>query len=295
MSPEQCQGLASDHRSDLFSAGVVLYELLTGEKPFTGSAEMITYQICHEAPRPPSKVAQQPLPPAIDGLVMTALAKEPERTVPERPRLSFGVACRRGRRAERRSVGAGGDAGQPRDRRSLPPLPAAWDEATLATVERELARVVGPVAKVLVRNAALHAHDAAELYSLLGAHITDREERRRFVELAPAVDSTGRATSGTGPHAPGARGASGSHPPPLSSLARAMSDRPPLSTQPLEAPFIDQTTQRLAVYLGPIARIVARKAAEQARTRDEFLQIVAGHMGTQDRRSFMRAIEGEPD
>jgi hypothetical protein len=74
-----------------------------------------------------------------------------------------------------------------------------------------------------------------------------------------------------------------------------MSERPPLSTQPLEAPFIDQTTQRLAVYLGPIARIVARKAAEQARTRDEFLQIVAGHMGTQDRRSFMRAVEGDVD
>ena len=74
-----------------------------------------------------------------------------------------------------------------------------------------------------------------------------------------------------------------------------MSERPPLSTQPLGAPFIDQTIQRLAVYLGPIARIVARKAAEQARTRDEFPQIVAGHTGTQDRRSFMRAFEGEPD
>jgi len=295
MSPEQCQGLATDHRSDLFSAGVILYELLTGERPFTGSAEMIAYRICNEAPRPPTKVAQQPLPPAIDGVVMTALAKEPERRFQSaRAFLSALHAVAAGAPSVDLSAPeatlinlAIGD--------HVPPLPAAWNEATLATVERELARVVGPVAKVLVRNAALHAHDAAELYSLLGAHITDREERSRFVELAPAVDSTGRATSGTGPHASGARGASGSHPPPLSSLARAMSDRPPLSTQPLEAPFIDQTTQRLAVYLGPIARIVARKAAEQARTRDEFLQIVAGHMGTQDRRSFMRAIEGEPD
>ena len=72
-------------------------------------------------------------------------------------------------------------------------------------------------------------------------------------------------------------------------------ERPPLSTQPLEAPFIDQTTQRLAVYLGPIAKVVARKAAEQARTRDEFLQIVAGHIGTQDRQSFLREMDRSSD
>ncbi len=46
MSPEQCTGRPSDHRSDLFSAAVVFYELLTGEKPFVGAVEALMYQIC---------------------------------------------------------------------------------------------------------------------------------------------------------------------------------------------------------------------------------------------------------
>src|SRR6185295_8221822 len=53
MAPEQCRGLPSDHRADLFSVGCVFYELLTGVKPFDGSIESIAYRICHADARPP--------------------------------------------------------------------------------------------------------------------------------------------------------------------------------------------------------------------------------------------------
>src|SRR5437899_3691019 len=295
MSPEQCQGLASDHRSDLFSAGVILYELLTGERPFAGSPEMIAYRICNEAPRLPSAVASQPLPPGIDPLVMTALAKEPDRRFQSAREFH---AALRGVVADSPGVEMSapdltllniplGD--------HVPPAAPAWDDAALATVERELARFVGPVAKVLVRNAAAHAHGIGELYTLLAANIPDREERRRFADNAPPNDVAGRAGSTTGSQQARAKSASGSHPAPLASRGGTSSQLPPLSTQPLEAPFIDHTTQRLATYLGPIAKILARKAAEQARTRDEFLQLVASHMGTQDRRSFLSSIDRDPD
>jgi len=59
---------------------------------------------------------------------------------------------------------------------------------------------------------------------------------------------------------------------------------------PLQEEFVQVTTQRLTVYLGPIARVVARKAAEKARSQEEFLQIVAGHIGTQDRAAFLRDV-----
>ena len=78
MSPEQCQGQAVDRRSDLFSAAVVLYELLAGEKPFAGATETIAYKICHESPRPPSTLSRLSLSPTIDAVLAVALEKSPD-------------------------------------------------------------------------------------------------------------------------------------------------------------------------------------------------------------------------
>ena len=60
--------------------------------------------------------------------------------------------------------------------------------------------------------------------------------------------------------------------------------------RPLEPAFVDSTALRLAVYLGPIAKIVAKKAAQQAKSEDEFIEIVASHIGTQDRKAFLREM-----
>jgi serine/threonine-protein kinase len=77
MSPEQFMGQTVDGRSDLFSAGVILYQLLTGEKPFTGSVTTIMHKVLQEQPLPPSKLNVQ-VPLAFDGVVQKALAKRPE-------------------------------------------------------------------------------------------------------------------------------------------------------------------------------------------------------------------------
>ncbi len=76
MSPEQFMGQPVDGRSDLFAAGVILYQLLTGEKPFTGKLAAIMQQVLKDQPRPPS--AHDPrLPAAFDALLAKALAKRP--------------------------------------------------------------------------------------------------------------------------------------------------------------------------------------------------------------------------
>jgi eukaryotic-like serine/threonine-protein kinase len=77
MSPEQFMGQIVDGRSDLFSAGVILYELLTGEKPFSGSATTIMHKVLKEDPLPPSTLNVQ-VPRPFDGVVKRALEKRPD-------------------------------------------------------------------------------------------------------------------------------------------------------------------------------------------------------------------------
>jgi tRNA A-37 threonylcarbamoyl transferase component Bud32 len=77
MSPEQFMGQTVDGRSDLFSAGVILYQLLTGEKPFTGSLTTIMHKVLQEQPLPPSTLNVQ-VPPTFDAVVQKALAKRPD-------------------------------------------------------------------------------------------------------------------------------------------------------------------------------------------------------------------------
>ena len=78
MSPEQVKGKALDGRSDLFSLGVILYEMLTGEKPFAGqNVTTIIYKIVNENPIPPREL-DATVPASLSALVLKALAKSPD-------------------------------------------------------------------------------------------------------------------------------------------------------------------------------------------------------------------------
>jgi TonB family protein len=78
MSPEQAWGKTIDHRSDLFSLGCVLHEMLTGERLFRGDSDMTVLELVRKADVPPPSRVNAEVPEALDAIVLKALAKDPE-------------------------------------------------------------------------------------------------------------------------------------------------------------------------------------------------------------------------
>ena len=133
LSPEQARGESVDVRSDIYSTGCVLYELLVGRTPFVGdSALSMAYQHVHEDPLPPSRVNTE-VTPEMDAIVLKALAKNPDDRFPTAEAMA----------TEIRRVLAGGpllDATQV----VAAPLPDQTTAAARATTVLPAATIVAP-------------------------------------------------------------------------------------------------------------------------------------------------------
>jgi len=292
MAPEQYIGEGVDHRSDVFAAGALLYGMLVGHPPFRGTPETVMYKVVNEHPTPPSKVPEAGRPEFYDAIVAKALAKKPEDRYASAADFRAALA--------KRDLADDPDTGETtiiivRDNTvpapaigvleppsNLPhsagtPIPG-WDPATLHQVELALASFVGPMAKVLVRQAAKTHSDLASLKTAIAQHLSTDEDRKRFNAKLGAA--TGATTTG-GSKVTGAG----------SKLTSADSG----ASQTL-APEVVAAAQRvLTSQIGPIASIVVKKAAAKARTQEQLFVLLAEQVNEgAERESLLAALRKKP-
>ena len=278
MAPEQFGGQEVDRRADLYATGVVLFEALTGTRPFAGrSSSELMYKVLHDPP-PRVTMVNPRLPPELNAVLDKALAKAPDERFQDANRF---IATLESLRLVELEVTADGStlirvapvqAPEP-PTNALP----GWDPALLAQAERFLIEILGPVAKVLVRRTALQVSGPSELIERLMAALPHDQDRLQFQRRMRGVlggtlgGGTVSRTGTTGTSAPASQ-MSGS----LGSFDQAM---------------LETVRRDLAVYLGPIAKVLVKQAAAKARTPQELYQRLAEHIPTAaDRTAFLKRI-----
>ncbi|MBI3348908.1 MAG: serine/threonine protein kinase [Burkholderiales bacterium] len=291
MAPEQFLGKPMDRRVDIYGAGVVLYQLLTGRAPFAGTTEALMYKVVNELPEPPSLVDPE-RPGWFDAVVTRALAKRPEDRYPDAEAFLRALFDGAGQTIDDTawektlmmapprparpplspptfappSMGSAGSMGSP----SAGTPPAHWDKSLLTQAEQTLAKHVGPLASVLVRRAARECTDLNELYARLADQVSDPRARDAFLGQASLVTGgTGKTAGGTSGAPPGSRSSPGSK----GSTGSASSGT--TIGGPLNDAVMEKAVPLLAQHVGPIAKVLVRRAATGIDSRAVFFNRLA--------------------
>jgi eukaryotic-like serine/threonine-protein kinase len=317
IAPEQYLGAEIDHRVDIFAAGVVFYELLTGKLPFSGSKDSVMYQVCHEAAQPPSVAAGNRALARFDAIALQALAKLPEERYasagrfradlleaydqPVSPTISEQTLMRNTGAVDESAEDSSPHGTPRKSAKGAPPAPSpspaapgphsstistqiliaeGWNIDELGELEHSLINFVGPVARVMVRRATRHAKDFASVVKTLADQIRMPEDRAKFLQENARLAGTGTAPSRT------ARPVDDSQTviPGLDSAGQSEEPGP-------SSGDIARATELLVDRLGPLGRILVREQVRPGVSRAAFLARVADRLSGSEKEQFLQDFE----
>ncbi|MGB7602603.1 MAG: serine/threonine-protein kinase [Candidatus Sulfotelmatobacter sp.] len=196
MSPEQIKAFPVDARSDIYSVGVTLYEIVTGCRPVQGDS-LFSIMAAHlqQIPVPPIQLVPQ-IPPELSSIIERALQKSPEdrfqtgedfRTALSNvyPDLHSPVATAAPYRISSSTSTPRPTPSTTQSAPLTPPSSQSFDPVLLETVRKNLAAYIGPMAKVIVTRAAKTARSRQDLYEKLAEEIPSPKERQTFLRSLP--------------------------------------------------------------------------------------------------------------
>ncbi len=283
MSPEQLAGQPADCRSDLFSLGVVLFELLAGVKPFPSRVPTTTvHEVINATPDDPFELDDR-IPAAFKTVVHKALARKLEDRF--QTALEFAdavkVACKPDETAD--SGPKAWDSATlvaPSSRvyatKRSGKSTYSWEPAILKVVEENLVVHVGPVAQMLIRKVAQHAPNIEELYRMLAKQIPTEAERQLFLSKVQLVGRSSLPVAvATEEVSSGVRAAA-------DTVAGAQ------KKEHFSPEVLKTAVEHLIIHVGPVADALVKRAAQKASTIQEFYQLLSDSIPTaQERMSFL--------
>ena len=297
MSPEQFCGETVDRRSDVFSAGVVLYQLLMGTRPFTGTAPVVMQQILNDTPMLPS-LCNPVLGDVFDSVIMRAMAKQPvDRYASAQSMLDALLAAYHARSAQQGSLSIDSDetvmlahcglahasvalrpymplSDTQTDQMPLTTL-SQWKLDVLPELESIFSTQVGPVARILLKKAAAQATDMDQLCESLLTHISAEADRSHFIGAVATLKKKLRIASSSA----------------ASSTLRSGTSSALQGGTPIDAVVQGNAEKKLTPYIGPIAKIVVKRAAAKAANLHEFHLLLADSLPSeQEKQRFMAEI-----
>jgi len=269
--------------SDLYALGGVLYWMTTGLKPIEAAARV------RDDPMPPALQAADrgrysaELLAAIDWMLTPDEKQRPQSVNEVVTALHASAAAQPTELIDPSRTGAFDVHPGGRESSSRPvsgpfssiPLNLTVDRDTLKKIETELISHIGPIAPVVIRSAAKKAASLGDLVNAVAAEIPDDAARTRFIRRYAQGDASqpvsGRTSDSTRTSGP------------LTNVATRLAE------QRFDAKILNRAESMLAQHIGPLARVVVKRAALKARDASELYLLVADEIDDKDKRkAFIR-------